>query len=145
MVIFLHIMGIFLLVKFLSRSFSGLPFLPLSLSGLYCCQGSMLIWFSNFQLFSNKSDPEDYHWIDRPRKIAEKTRALFFYCYNINIIYVGNLFWIYLGALTTFTVAFTLWKQTQKKPSHVQLWHSKCCNVWWKVLPHMHSPSKFQK
>ena len=28
--------------------------LPLSLSGLYCCQGSMLIWFSNFQLFSNQ-------------------------------------------------------------------------------------------
>ena len=62
-------------------------FLPLSLSGLHCCQGSMLIWFSNFQLFSNKSDPKDSHWIDRTRKIAEKTWTLFStICYNnINI------------------------------------------------------------
>ena len=61
--------------------------LPLSLSGLYCCQGSMLIWFSNFQLFSNKSDPKDSHWIDRTKKIAEKTWTLFStICYNnINI------------------------------------------------------------
>ena len=66
--------------------FDDHDFLPLSLSGLYCCQGSMLIWFSNFQLFSNKSDPKDSHWIDRTRKIAEKTWTLFStICYNVTI------------------------------------------------------------
>ena len=59
MVIFLHIMGIFLLVKFLSRSFSGLPYVLLN---------NVILVYSLFLYLQEErySTRQQLLWIDMP-------------------------------------------------------------------------------